>query len=465
MGWWDVLLIATGLKEAPAARPPRSQVDATGWGGVFLDTGEDPVLCVFPIANSALHTPVVPELCSLVLVFDSGFGSLPSTSWLSRFSDRVVAASELRAEQLGALALEPIEGGLDARFTARPGRVRVGLDQDLGALPMDTRVVVGTLNGPDGKALTHALMDVGLKQALLVEDGRGLAPADARVLSHLGCETLVLGGQPMGDAELEQLCIALLLQARDAQLVELVTVSKRPVSRFQLAVLRSVTGELDEAEELFELAASGMPEAWCSLASLRLGRGRIEAAREAADRGLELLPDDPIARRVRDLVDEAPPAEQVVQRFTAHAERGVHEAARCADAGEVEEAERRLRRCHELDPRHTGAYAEHAALLGRLGREAEAEALLRRGLELAVEAELLRFNLGNVLLRLQRYEEALDQYDQALAVLPEWQQVRFNRCAALTGLGRRAEALEQVVRLRAAGFDPGLLGQLESSLR
>ena len=93
-------------------------------------------------------------------------------------------------------------------------------------------------------------------------------------------------------------------------------------------------------------------------------------------------------------------------------------------------------------------------LLGSLelieGNLEEAERLLRRALELDPLAERSHHELGELLRRTQRSAEALGHYELALQTAPAMAEAHFGRCVALLSLGRVEEAGAALERSRRA---------------
>jgi tetratricopeptide (TPR) repeat protein len=93
-------------------------------------------------------------------------------------------------------------------------------------------------------------------------------------------------------------------------------------------------------------------------------------------------------------------------------------------------------------------------LLGSLelaeGNLEAAERLLRRALELDPLAERSHYELGELLRRTHRPADALDHYERALQTAPAMAEAHFGRCVSLLALGREEEAGAALARSRRA---------------
>ena len=388
----------------PSAELPgeTSMIDATGWGGIFLRTNRGRVLCLFGIEDEALFATAVPEDVALVLRFDGSGHHLPDARVLELFGQHPVLADRCGVQQVGELRLEPDEGRLQACW---PGaRALLGLGLVAVGLHPDVSVLVGTASVepvPDLNALTR------LKTVVLVEDGSGEQGRNGQFFSHMGVHAIVLGRRPQQDNsmlllvaaetggdlaiaktassdEVEQAAIGLLLNSRDEALERLAEAADQPVSWFQLGVLRTVQERPADAVTCMFRAAEAMPEAWASIASLRLQTGDQEGALQAAETAVEKMPGDPISQAVLEGVRSGQDPAYMVHRFTAHADLALDTARDFVGRGEDGQAELLLQRAVQLDPRHKDCYAVYWDLLKRQGRSDEARTLLERAQRYAV---------------------------------------------------------------------------------
>lgn len=195
--------------------------------------------------------------------------------------------------------------------------------------------------------------------------------------------------------------------------------------------------------------APDRPSILTNLAAVELQLGRIESARQHAQRAAELEPETPGAW---------------MNLAQAELQGGRHEAAMDA-----------LRRVTGLEPDNAGAWALLAAQHDRCGQHPEAAEAYARAVALqpgrqdwlsnlgAIYNDLRRFdealdcherslaieadqpgtlsNKANSLHELRRYEEALVAHGRALVLAPDYAQGWSNKAGTLHALGRHAEAL------------------------
>ena len=161
-------------------------------------------------------------------------------------------------------------------------------------------------------------------------------------------------------------------------------------------------------------AVPGHADAWCNLASLLVGLGRLDEARTALERSLHLAPQNPVARCVE--------GDLLLAEGQPHAAEAAFRASLALDAGSV------LARSHL------------AALLQRLDQPEEALRLDEEALALEPRRPELRLNHGFGLLRLGRLEEAATRFQALLEENPAHPQARWNLAYARLLQGRWAEA-------------------------
>ncbi len=112
--------------------------------------------------------------------------------------------------------------------------------------------------------------------------------------------------------------------------------------------------------------------------------------------------------------------------------------------GEAEDparAERAYRHALDLDPHHTSAAVNLAALLCEAGRCAEAIEVCARALEATPDEPLLHFNLAIALEDAGRTAQALRSYERCLQLDPNLADAHFNAARLHERLGRKREAL------------------------
>jgi len=134
--------------------------------------------------------------------------------------------------------------------------------------------------------------------------------------------------------------------------------------------------------------------------------------------------------------------------------------------GRLDEARSAYERAIELDPQSSAGFMNLAELLRTEGRDAEGEVILRRGLEVSPRAADLRHALGLLLVRRGDTGAARAELSAAAELDPSSARYAFVHAVALHSAGRRGEALEQ---LRAAAArhpgEPEILFALATGYR
>jgi len=158
---------------------------------------------------------------------------------------------------------------------------------------------------------------------------------------------------------------------------------------------RTASQQLDEmqARVVSELDPERHGVALRNLAKVLSWAGKTGEAARAADRALELLPDDPESLFIL-----------------------------AVEASEWDEHERAIALLREIlwyDPAWVKARLNLGVELSRTGRLEEARKEYLRVIEVAPDHPSARFNLGNVLARMGRRDEAIVAYRETLAVNPE----------------------------------------------
>ena len=156
------------------------------------------------------------------------------------------------------------------------------------------------------------------------------------------------------------------------------------------------------------------------------GSGNFAAARQLAEEMLAANPTAAIAAHVAALI--------------AHLESRYDDADRC------------FRTAIAAAPNDPEQYANHAAVLRRLGRLGEAEQAARAALALAPDRVETHNNLGNILRDAGRYDESIDCYRAALKLAPDFAD-GWSNLAWVLSLNGRAQEAEQAART-AIGHDP-----------
>jgi tetratricopeptide (TPR) repeat protein len=119
-----------------------------------------------------------------------------------------------------------------------------------------------------------------------------------------------------------------------------------------------------------------------------------------------------------------------------HFARGVE-----GEAADPAAAEQAYRDALAVDPVHTSAAVNLAALLCEAGRCAEAIDVCTRALESAADEPLLHFNLAIALEDAGRTLQALRSYEACLRLDPKLADAHFNAARLHERLGRKQEAL------------------------
>jgi serine/threonine-protein kinase len=267
------------------------------------------------------------------------------------------------------------------------------------------------------------LDDVTLQDQVLDDIVRmlelGLAPQDQ--------EALHAGGTSVGSAH------AVYLEARGhLQRYEQAASLEQAVSLFQQALQQDPT---------YALAYAGLGEAQLRLYRLTRDPQRVELARKASERALQL----------NDLL--AP----------VHVTLGMIRAG----SGDAQAALSDFDRALALDPANADALREKAAAFQALGRGAEAEALYRRAVELRPRYWGNYSHLGSFYYRRARYAEAEQAFRKVIELVPDSPRGYSSLGAVLHEMGGRdAEAvalLERSMGLAPTYRAAGNLGLIEFS--
>jgi protein O-GlcNAc transferase len=123
-------------------------------------------------------------------------------------------------------------------------------------------------------------------------------------------------------------------------------------------------------------------------------------------------------------------------------------------AGNLNEAERRLQAVTRAQPNHVPALNLLGVVLGRLGRNAEALASHDRALAEVPHSPEAWYGRAMTLLALGRPHDSVASFERVLAAKPDFAQVHLLRAKLLADLGRREDALDAIDKLLAIA--PGL---------
>jgi protein O-mannosyl-transferase len=188
-----------------------------------------------------------------------------------------------------------------------------------------------------------------------------------------------------------------------------------------------------------------------NLAVALLEAGRIEEAIAELDLALELDPRDHAAHlnlgSALLRLGQVEPAVALLER-AVHLRAGTKEEWRCRDAlgralftrGDLEGAEREIRKALELNPRDGSVHLGLANILGSENRTEEAIAHYREAARLDSALQAAHVNLSALLLA-HEPTAALEHAREALALPPNSLEEQFNLAQALRALGRLDDAL------------------------
>lgn len=112
------------------------------------------------------------------------------------------------------------------------------------------------------------------------------------------------------------------------------------------------------------------------------------------------------------------------------------------EPGDVAAAERSYRQCIGIDPRHTMAYVNLAALLCDAGRSDEALALCDEAMPRCAPSAPLHFNHAIALEDLGQLADALESYERCLALSPDLADAHFNAARLHLQLGHQQSAVK-----------------------
>jgi len=228
-------------------------------------------------------------------------------------------------------------------------------------------------------------------------------------------EALHAGGTQVGGAH------ALYLEARGhLQRYDQAASLEKAASLFQQAL---------QQDPSYALAYAGLGEAQWRLYRLTREPARVELARKAAERALQLndllAPVHVSLGMIRVGQGEAQPAlsdfDRALALDPASADALREKAAACQALGRTAQAEALYRQAVELQPAYWGNHSHLGAFYYRHGRYAEAEAAFRKVIELAPDNARGYTNLGQVLHSAGgRDEEARGVLERSLSLRPTY---------------------------------------------
>jgi serine/threonine-protein kinase len=337
----------------------------------------------------------------------------------------VVPSSEVR--QAGVLSAEAARRAFGVTLVVTGSLQRLGDRLRLNASLVDAaRQKQLRAVGPSD----FRLDDIALQDQVLDDVVRMLEVA----LGPQERETLHAGGTSVGTA------YALYLEARGhLQRYEQATSLEQAVSLFQQAL---------QQDPSYALAYAGLGEAQWRLYRLSREPQRVELARKASERALQLndllAPVHVTLGMIRTGSGDAQAAladfDRALALDPANADALREKAAAQQALGRSAEAEALYKRAVELQPRYWGNHSHLGAFYYRHARYAEAEAAFRKVIELVPESPRGYASLGAVLHEAGgRDPEAVAVLERSMALAPTY------RAAANLGLiefsqGRYAEA-------------------------
>ena len=276
------------------------------------------------------------------------------------------------------------------------------------------------LEDPTGREVRIALQRAasgdadGALEVLAREQRR--APADPRPAIAASSVLLHAGRSPEALAAVER---------------ALVTAPGNPDGLYQRGVVLMAMQQLDEAEAMFRQALAAAPGHIAGLndyAVLLMSQGRENEAAQHLRRVLELRPDDPLARRHLDQLQEDPSAtgeapDSDVQNLRRAVELDPDNAAAWAGLGNAlltersfRAAEEPLRRAVELDPSSAEAMLALASALWENNKPDEAEHHAREASNLLPASSAPHRLLGGILLWRGEYIEAAESLERSVSM-------------------------------------------------
>lgn len=237
-------------------------------------------------------------------------------------------------------------------------------------------------------------------------------------------------------------------------------------ARIYLAELLLARNELDEAQEILDLARENSPDevaVTATLGQLALAQGKPEEAVELLEEALARIPAAnrlhyPLAQAYRSLgrMDEARehlelrgkvgvrPADPLADRIAelARGERVYILRGRTAfQAGRYGEAAELFRKAVQARPDSVTALVNLGSALGQAGQAAEAVSAFRQALEHDPENATAHFNLGLLLLQAGDTEGARSHLNDAVRIQPEDPQTHLQLAQLERALGDSIKAL------------------------
>lgn len=274
-------------------------------------------------------------------------------------------------------------------------------------------------------------------------------------------------------------------EAVDAYESTLARTPDQPQVRYRLVSTLLDLGRLDEAEASLAAAAraADLPVGFAELAArLAAARGKTEEAIRRYEEALRLAPQAtrlhfPLATLYRQLgkteeadrharqagSGEVPIPDPWLTEVADHAagpQGLVHRGLRAQSDGDLEEAERALRKAVELAPSNPQAHQNLGAVLLSRGALTEAERHLHEALRLRPDYPEAHYNLARVAEERGDTRRALDHYARMAELATHWPKYRLPYVRLLLAARRPAQAvreLEAVVRDAPASLEARFL--------
>ncbi len=227
--------------------------------------------------------------------------------------------------------------------------------------------------------------------------------------------------------------------------------STSPMTQATMGSVLRLSGRDKEGAEYLQAAAANAPEmAWVHV---ELGEAlweldRLDEAREALDRALEIEPNDSFAlARMAELLqpDEALPLlEQALEQAPDDIFALNSKAEALIDKGSHQEALSVLERVLELDRRNAFALALKGLILRQRGESEQAVGLLRTAVKREPEEAWMQAELGAALRDLGKLDKALEATVRALELQPDDASTLASNGDTLRMLGELDKALENL---------------------
>jgi len=322
-----------------------------------------------------------------------------------------------------------------------------------GELPADRSEVAATLF-EEGEVEHPDDVSLAVEHARFLRETGDPAAAEARL-------------RPLADATPDDLrlvnALALALVAQDRldegrALLDAVA-DESATARFNLAQILLEAGRPRAAEE--ELAPDVGPDqqdadVWATYGTALAGAGRTDEAREALTRALDLDPDQALARRTLQRLEErAAVAPDGAEALPAEARAAFDRGLADLEQGRYGDAVVELQRAYDATPGEAPLLAFYLAnALQRDGRVAEAVELYDVVVAAFPESGTVLNNFGFAWLQLGRYDRALPTLRDAVAAAPDNARAHLNLGLTYYGLSRFEDALASWDR--AVELDPSL---------